>query len=61
MREPSDGLIDLEPDQLRAMVRRYKVRSSQLEADLVTAKTDRDQFAAMVFQLTQKLDEATDG
>ena len=41
MREPSDGLSELDPEQLRNMVRRYKVRSSQLEADLTSAKEER--------------------
>ena len=54
MREPSDGLRELEPEQLRNMVRRYKVRSSQLEAELATAKDERDQFAARLVQLTTR-------
>ena len=63
MREPTDGLIDCTHEQLRAMVRRYKTRTSQLEAYLVTAKDERDQFAARLYQLTatRKRKEFDDG
>ena len=41
MREPSDGLAELKPHQLREMVRRYKTRSTNLEAQCEDLSRDR--------------------
>ena len=38
MNEPSDGLGDLNPRQLREMVRRYKTRAANSEAALAAAE-----------------------